>query len=87
MTTATETKAQAWRRLACVRSRKANKYVQSLAKLHNRSHYEWSTKTAAELMVLLFRSVLYVCETYKIDPELCYETAKRHNLLGVGVDR
>ncbi len=87
MTTATETKAQAWRRLACVRSRKANKYVQSLAKLHNRSHYEWSTKTAAELMVLLFRSVLYVCETYKIDPEPCFEAAKRHNLLGVGVDR
>ena len=87
MTTATETKSQAWRRLAVVRSRKANKYVQSLAKLHNRSHYEWSTKTASELMVLLFRSVLYVCETYNIDPEPCYETAKRHNVLGVGLDR
>ena len=33
MTTATETKGQAWRRLAVTRSRKANKYMQSLCKL------------------------------------------------------
>jgi hypothetical protein len=87
MTTATETKGQAWRRLAVTRSRKANKYMQSLCKLCNRSHYEWTDKTVQALMVLLFRSVLLTCEKYKVDPVPLFETAQRHNQLGLGFDR
>ena len=75
----TETKAQAWRRLAVVRSRKANQYLSSLCKLTNRSHYEWSDASVKQLVVLLFRSLLVTCEKYQLDPAPLFEAAQRHN--------
>ena len=100
MATKTETKAEAWKRLAIARSRKANGYLESLCKLANRSHYEWTDQTVSQLIVLLFRSVLVACDRYKLfrsvlvacdryklDPQPLYETAVRHNHLGVGFDR
>ena len=87
MTTKTETKSEAWRRLALARSRKANGYLASLCKLANRSHYEWTERHVSELIVLLFRSVLLTCAKYKVDPQPLFETAVRHNHLGVGFDR
>ena len=87
MATKTETKAEAWKRLAVARSRKANGYLESLCKLANRSHYEWTVQTVSQLIVLLFRSVLVACDRYKVDPQPLYETAVRHNHLGVGFDR
>lgn len=87
MATKTETKAEAWKRLAIARSRKANGYLESLCKLTNRSHYEWTNQTVSQLIVLLFRSVLVTCDKYKVDPLPLYEAAVRHNDLGVGFDR
>lgn len=81
MTTATETKAQAWRRLAVVRSRKANHYLSSLCKLTNRSHYEWTERDVRSLVVLLFRSLLITCNKYHLDPAPLFEAAQRHHRL------
>ena len=75
----TETKAQAWRRLAVVRSRKANHYLSSLCKLTNRSHYEWTEPSVKQLLVLLFRSLLFTCEKYQLDPAPLFEAAQRHH--------
>ena len=75
----TETKAQAWRRLAVVRSRKANHYLGSLCKLTNRSHYEWSDSSVKQLIVLLFRSLLVTCEKYQLDPAPLFEAAQHHH--------
>ena len=75
----TETKAEAWLRLAVVRSRKANQYLSSLCKLANRSHYEWTDASAKELAVLLFRSLLLTCEKYQLDPAPLFEAAQRHH--------
>ena len=41
MATKTETKAEAWKRLAIARSRKANGYLESLCKLANRKHAKY----------------------------------------------
>ena len=79
MTTATETKAQAWRRLAVVRSRQANHYLSSLCKLTNRSHYEWTDTSIRTLIVLLFRSLLVTCEKYHLDPAPLFEAAQKHH--------
>lgn len=78
----TETKSQAWARLAQARALKVNHYLRSVGKLTNRSHYEWTDNSAQKLLVIMFRSLLVTCDKYKLNaPELFEAAQRQHHLI------
>ena len=76
-----ETKAQAWGRLAHARGLKVTKYLRSFCKLTNRSHYEWNDQRAGTLLAVMFAALIETCKKYKLDSDEIFTAAKRQHAL------